>query len=154
MSEFSFNKRSLEDIVDISIFIWAEMIQGLAQDYAPRDKNNLPKNINNKNWEKPERNIRSNNKHYYRKPVLINWNWYEWVTWNLKRSIWTEKLWKWEYIIWVKIWPASDYAATHEFWDESRGIPKRSFLKRSIDENWKEVLLQIWKTFKELSDKQ
>lgn len=153
MAKFELDKMWLENILDKSILVWANTWHNLSIDYAPRIKEDLPGNINLKSWEKPQRNIRKNNKHYYRKPVYIDWNYYEWVTWNLKRSIWLQKLWQWEYIIWVKQWPASDYTATHEFWDETRNIPERSFLRRPLKEDSKEIIKQIWKTFKELSDK-
>ncbi len=153
MAKFELDKVALGDILDKSIFVWANILENLSIENAPRTKDDLPSNINLKSWEKPQRNIREWNSNYYRKPVMIDWNYYEWVTWNLKRSIWTQKLWEWEYIVWVKIWPASDYASTHEFWDESRNIPKRSFLRKPLEENWKEIIKQIWKSFKQLSNK-
>lgn len=159
MSKFELDKTALEVILDKSIFTWANLFENLSLGYAPRIKESLPGNINLKSWNTPQRNIRKDekgtlkNKHYYRKPVMIDWNYYEWVTWNLRRSIWIQKLWQWEYIIWVKVWPASDYAATHEFWDEARNIPKRSFLRRPLEDDSKEIIKQIWNTFKQLSDK-
>lgn len=153
MATFEFDKIALENILDKSIFIWAEVFQNLSIWYAPRIKENLPDNINLQSWGKPQRNIREGNKNYYRKPVQIDWNYYEGVTWNLRRSIWLQKLWQGEYIVWVKNWPASDYAATHEFWDDSRGIPERSFLRKPLEKDSTEIIKQIWTTFKELSDK-
>ena len=153
MAKFEFDKMALEDILDVSIFAWAELFVWLSQEYAPRIKENLPNNINLSSWKKPQRSIWKDNKNYYRKPVSIDWNYYEWVTWDLKRSIWMKKLWTGEYIIWVKIWPASDYAPTHEFWDTSRNIPERSFLRRPLKDDHKEIINTMWKVFKQLSDK-
>lgn len=153
MSTFEFDKNAFDDIIDKSIFTGFNLLHEVVLDSVPRDKNNLPNPIILKNKSKPERNIRKNNKHYYRKPVMINWQWYEWVTGNLARSIWTQKLWIWEYIVWVRQWPTEDYWYTQEYWDSNRWIPSRSFLNKPLRDNSKEILKQTQKTFSELLNK-
>ena len=85
--------------------------------------------------------------------VSKNWLWYEWVTWNLKRSVWLENTGYLEYSVWVMEWPTEIYAYTQEFWDPSRNIPRRSFLNEKFKKHKKEIEAQIQKTFNELLDK-
>lgn len=151
MSEFSFDKNELENIIDQSIRSWAYMTLSLSQDRTPRDMERLPNPIILKTKDKPERNIRKWNKKYYRNPVKINWLWYEWVSWNLKRSLDLEKLWKSEYIVGVKKWPTENYAEVQEFWTMDWDIKSRSFLRETLKNDWKKILNQIQKTLNELS---
>lgn len=170
MAEFSFDKNEFENIIDWAIESWAQLLYTKVASLVPRDLQRLPNNINRKDWKKPQRNVWRwkgqkkwfhtskwevvENKHYYRPPKMINWNWYEWVSWALKRSLDIEKLWKWEYIVWVKRWPTEDYAGRQEFWWRDklwRNVPERSYLRKWIKDNDKEIINQIQKTFNELS---
>lgn len=151
MADFDFDKNAFEDIIDWAIADWAYMTLSLSQERTPRDKERLPNPIVLKTKEKPERNVREWNKKYYRKPVNINWLWYEWVSWALKRSLDVEKLWKWEYIVWIKRWPTEWYWAIQEFWSDDWTIKSRSFLRETLRQDWKKIVNQIQKKFNELS---
>lgn len=151
MAEFIFDKNAFENIIDESIRVGAYMTLWLSQNRTPRDKERLPNPIILKTKNKPERNVREWNKNYYRKPVNINGQWYEWVSWALKRSLDIEKLGKWEYIVWVKRGPTEKYAEVQEFWTLDGTIKSRSFLRETLKQDGKQILDQIQKTFNELS---
>lgn len=153
MAEFDFDTLMLEKIVDQSILVWANILHQESLKKVPRNWDNAPKPIILKRKKKPERNIRRWNRRYYRKPVFKNWHWYEWVTWNLKRSVWLESTSYLEYSVWVMEGPTEWQARTHEFWDPGRNIPKRSFLNEPLQKNQKLINNQIQKTFNELLDK-
>lgn len=153
MAEFDFNELMFEKCIDGALLAWASLFEEISKENAPRNIDDLPQNINRKDWKKPERNVKKDNKHYYREPVKIKWNYYSWVTWNLKRSIWTENTSYLERSVWVMGWPTEEYAYTQEFWDPARGIPRRSFLNKPLEENQKKIEAQIQKTFNELLDK-
>ena len=127
MATFDFNELMFESIIDKSILAWANILHQESLKKVPRDWNNAPNPIKLKVKKIPERNVRKWNKHYYRNPVSKNWQWYEWVTWNLKRSVWLENTWYMEYSVGVMAWPTEDYWYTQEFWDDSRNIKPRSY---------------------------
>lgn len=153
MAEFDFDTLMFEKMVDQSILVWANILHQESLKEIPRNWDDPPNPIVLKVKSKPERNIREWNKHYYRKPVSKNWQWYEWVTGNLKRSVWLENTWFLEYSVWVMEWPTEEYAYTQEFWDPTRNIPARSFLRDPLDKNYPKIIAQVQRTFKELSDK-
>lgn len=144
MAEFSLNENAFLDAVDIAMLSGTELLLQKVLEKVPRDVNNLPiHNVNRKDWKKPQRNVRKNNKYYYRPVQKINWNWYNWVSWNLKRSIDMQKLARWEYIVWVKRWPTEVYAGALEF-SELKKV-NRSFLRKPLKGNAKEILDRIQK---------
>lgn len=151
MAEFSFDKNEFENIIDESIKVGAYMTLELSQNRTPRDKERIPNPIILKTKNKPERNIRKGNKKYYRNPVQINGQWYEGVSWALKRSLDIQKLWIWEYIVWVKRWPTEWYWEVQEFWSLDGTIKSRSFLRETLKQDSKQIINQIEKTFNELS---
>lgn len=150
MSDFIFDSSQLEDLIDESVKVGAYMTLSLSQNRTPRDKERLPNPIVLKTKDVPQRNIRKWNKKYYRKPVNINGQWYEGVSWALKRSLDIEKLWKWEYIVWVKRWPTEKYAEVQEFGSNDGIIPSRSFLRETLTQDGKKIIDQVQKTFNEL----
>lgn len=153
MAEFKIDENKLLDIIDMSIMVWVNVLENEVKKAVPRDKKRLPKPIILKTKAKPERNIRAWNKHFYRLPVNIAWNWYAWVTGNLARSINTQKVSFWQYQVWVMAWIVEDYAFTQEFWDQSRNIEKRSFLLEPLEKNKDKIMEQIQKTMIELLNK-
>lgn len=153
MAEFDFDELMLENILDKSILVWATLLHEKSLESVPRNWDNAPNPIVLKTKSRPERNIRKWNKHYYRNPVQKNWQWYEWVTWNLKRSVWLENTDYLEYSVWVMQWPTEKYARLQEYWDKDRNIPPRSFLREPLEKNSKEIIAQSQKTFNELLNK-
>lgn len=151
MSNFNLDEKKLLNILDNSFMTWADLILLNSQKAVPRDKERLPNPIILKTKSTPERNIRKWNKHYYRKPVKIWWNWYEWVTWNLARSLNIERLWSCDYVIWIMAWPTEEYWKAQEFWTDK--IPKRSFLLDPLTKNKVLINKQIQKTLNELLNK-
>lgn len=150
MSEFKIDENAFMELVDKSMLVGADLLLKKVMEKVPRDLENLPINtLNRKDWKAPKRNVRKNNKHYYRKPVKISWNYYSWITWALKRSIAIEKLWKWEYIVWVKRWPTEKYAWKLEFSDQNK--VNRSYLRVPLRDNAKEIINKIQETFNDLS---
>ena len=148
MAEFDLKEKILKDIIDKSVLVWAEFLHREIREITPRDKERLPKPIDIKNENRIDKNF-----HY--KPVNINWKWYEWVTWNLKRSIWIEKVWTWDYIIWVKKWVTEEYAGRQEFWGTDskwRHVPERSYLRKWLGNNQKMAILRVRKVFSSLMD--
>jgi hypothetical protein len=134
--------------IDEASKVVASQLLSFAKENVPRDKKRLPKPIKLKFRDKPLRNIRKGNKKYYRPPVMINWEWYEWVTGNLKKSLSMEKTDDFEYSVGVQEWPTEDYWYKQEYWDTT--TPARSYLRKSLEEN-KEVLLeQFNKTVQEI----
>lgn len=150
MSEFTFDDRLFINAIDKALLSWSNLLFDKTLELVPRDIKRLPKNINRKDWRKPKRNIRVWNRNWYRKPVEISWNWYSWVTWNLKRSIWHSETNFLEYSVWVYSWITEKYAFTQEFWDERRNIKPRSFINKALENNLKEIQEQMQKTFNEL----
>jgi len=139
MADFNFDDLKLERIIDSTLLIWADVLVQKIKENTPRDKKRLPVNtINRKDWEAPKRGS-----HY--KPLMINWNWYEWVTWNLKRSIWLEKKCTWQYRVWVKMGVTEEYARHLEFW--TKFMEKRSFLVKWLTENVDEITKIMKKNF-------
>ena len=59
------------------------------------------------------------------------------VTWNLKRSIWYEKVNDFHYKVWTTMDEVESYAWAMEFWTEH--IPARPFLRKWINDNKKEL---------------
>lgn len=153
MAEFDFNELMFEKCIDWALLAWSNILHQESLKEIPRNWDDPPNPIILKTKSKPERNIRKWNKHYYRNPVSKNWLWYEWVTWNLKRSVWLENTGYLEYSVWVMEWPTEIYAYTQEFWDQNRNIKPRSFLNKPFKENQKKIEAQIQKTFNELLDK-
>ncbi len=153
MADFNLDKKKVFDILDISFMVWAELILLNSQKSVPRDKKRLPNPIILKRKKTPERNIRKWNKHYYRKPVRIWGNWYEWVTWNLARSLNIERLWSCSYIVWIMAWPTEEYWKVQEFWSSDWKIPRRSFLLDPLIKNKVLINKQIQKTLNELLNK-
>ena len=151
--KFELDEKKLLDLIDKSIMVWFNILENEVKNAVPRDKNRLPNPIILKKKLKPERNIRKNNKHFYRLPVQINGAWYEWVTWNLARSISSIRLWIWEYQVWVLAWITEEYAKVQEFWSRDWKIKKRSFLLEPLLKNQEKIINQIEKTFTELLNK-
>lgn len=153
MAELDFNKDLLEYLIDSSISAWASLYNSKVLERVPRDWERAPNPIRFKGvrkW-KPQRNVRSGNKRVYRAPVYKNWQWYEWVTWALRRSIWLQKLASWEYIVGVRAGPTEVYAAAQEFWNNK--LPARSYLREPLRDNQQKIEAQIQKTFNELSNR-
>ena len=146
MAEFDLDELLLEDIIDKSLLSWTELLHSEIRKITPRDKERLPKSIDMKNENRV-------NKHFHYRVVKIWWKWYEWVTWNLKRSIGIEKLWVWEYVIWVKKWPTEEYAGRQEFWGrDSRGVevPERSYLRKWLGDYEKIAINRVREVFNSL----
>ncbi len=142
MAEFSLNTIALKRSIDESVQITSNILTSKVREITPRDKDRLPKNnIDRKDWKAPERSS-----HY--KPVQIEWHWYEWVTWNLKRSIWMQKIWEWRYVVGVNQWVTEEYWRVLEFWTDD--IEKRSFLRQGLDENRKELTYILKSNFTKL----
>jgi hypothetical protein len=137
--------------IDSNAFVkeaWISMLAGVqvAQDfiiaYTPRDWDRPPQNIDRKDGKTPIRNT-------WRRPVFKDWHWYQWVTGNLKRSIWYEQKWPLEFIIGVIRWPTEEYADDLEFWTYK--MSARSFLRRGIIEKNPEIISVIERTFQQLT---
>lgn len=136
MAEFSLNTYAIEKSIDESLSITSNLLVTKVRENTPRDKKRLPKNtINRKDGKKPFRSS-----HY--KPVQINWNWYEWVTWNLKRSISMEKLSNTNYAVGIIKWPTEEYWKHLEFWTDN--MEERSFLRKWLVDN-KKYLTKVMK---------
>lgn len=153
MAEFGFDEKNFSNIIDIVAMVWADLLLQEVLVAVPRDKRRLPKPIKLKRKKKPERNIRKNNKHFYRQPVQINWEWYEWVTGNLARSLSTEKVVTWFYKVWIMAWITEEYWKVQEFWTFDWKIKPRSFLREPLKLNKSKILKQMQKTFNELLSK-
>lgn len=126
MAEFKFSDDFIiEEAIDFALKDVSLFFEQKIRENTPRDLERLPNNINRKDWLAPTRK--------WMNPVMIGWNWYEWVTGNLKRSIGHEKIWRLEFQVWVKKWPASAYAYAQEYgyWH----IPERSFVRKGINDN-------------------
>jgi len=65
------------------------------------------------------------------------------VTWNLKRSIWYEKVNDFKYKVWTTMSDVESYAGVMEFWTEN--IPARPFLRKWITDNLKELERNFYK---------
>jgi len=145
MSKFSLNTIALKRSIDESVQITSNILVAKVREITPRDKDRLPKNnIDRLDGETPERSS-----HY--KPVQIEWHWYEWVTWNLKRSIWMQKIWEWRYVVWVNQWYTEEYWRVLEFWTDD--IEKRSFLRQWLEDNEKELTYMLKSNFTKLLKK-
>ena len=145
MSEFSLNAIALKRSIDESVQITSNTLISKVREITPRDKDRLPKNnIDRIDWKTPERSS-----HY--KPVQIDGHWYEWVTWNLKRSIWMQKVWDWRYVVWVNQWYTEEYWRVLEFWSDD--VEKRSFLRQWLDENKNELTYILKSNFSKLLKK-
>ncbi len=153
MAEFEIDKIKLEYYLDKAIMSWTNFLHKKVKKVVPRDWDRPPNPIRFKKKAIPERNIRKWNKHYYRNPVQKWWAYYEWVTGNLWRSVWIENTSYLEWSVWVEEWPTEDYAYTQEYWDSSRNIPARSFLKKTREDYKNEILKQVSTTFAEFINK-
>ena len=136
MSEVFIRDLFFDEAVDfalqeVSLFLVDEIVK-----ITPRDLNRLPNNINRKDGKAPYRSS-----HY--KPVQIWWNWYEWVTGMLKRSISHEKIEDFYFLIWVQKGPATKYAKYQEWIKKDWTIleygsvfsPPRSFIRKWVYDN-------------------
>jgi hypothetical protein len=83
--------------------------------------------------------------------VQIDGHWYEWVTWNLKRSIWMQKIWEWRYVVGVNQWVTEEYWRVLEFWTDD--IEERSYLRDWLERNHKELVLVLKQNFSKLLKK-
>ena len=145
MAEFSLDTLVLEKSIDETLTIASNILVVKVRENTPRDKNRLPKKtIDRKDGKKPFRSS-----HF--KPVQINWHWYEWVTWNLKRSIWMEKVWSWNYAVWIIKWVTEEYWKHLEFWTDT--MEERSFLRKWLVDNEKELISVMKNNFKILLNK-
>jgi HK97 gp10 family phage protein len=70
------------------------------------------------------------------------------VTWNLKRSIWYEKVTGFHFKIWTMMDDVESYTWAMEFWTEN--IPARPFLRKWINDNKKELERVFVETTKKL----
>ena len=130
MAEFSLDTLAIEKSIDESLMITSNILVTKVREITPRDKKRLPKNtIDRKDGKKPF-------SHY--NPVQINWHWYEWVTWNLKRSIWMEKISSWNYAVWIIKWVTEEYWKHLEFWTDI--MEERSFLRKWLVDNEKQLI--------------
>lgn len=73
------------------------------------------------------------------------------VTWNLRRSVQYEEKGKLDFIIWVVRGPTEEYAWAQEF--GTNHIPARSYLRRGIIQNSREILRTIESVFSQLTSK-
>ncbi len=145
MAEFSLDTLAIEKNIDETLTIASNILVVKVRENTPRDKKRLPKNtIDRKDGKKPFRSS-----HF--KPVQINWHWYEWVTWNLKRSIWMEKIWSWNYAVWIIKWITEEYWKHLEFWTDT--MEERSFLRKWLVDNEKELISVMKNNFKILLNK-
>ncbi len=145
MAEFSLDTLAIEKSIDETLTIASNILVVKVRENTPRDKKRLPKNtIDRKDGKKPFRSS-----HF--KPVQINWHWYEWVTWNLKRSIWMEKVWSWNYAVWIIKWVTEEYWKHLEFWTDT--MEERSFLRKWLVDNEKELISVMKNNFKILLNK-
>lgn len=145
MAEFSLDTLAIEKSIDETLTIASNILVVKVRENTPRDKKRLPKNtIDRKDGKKPFRSS-----HF--KPVQINWHWYEWVTWNLKRSIWMEKVWSWNYAVWIIKWITEEYWKHLEFWTDT--MEERSFLRKWLVDNEKELISVMKNNFKILLNK-
>lgn len=152
MAKFELDENKIYKAMSLALKVWAVKMLDLAKEKVPRDTKRLPKSLNFK-WAfyaKPKRNVRKNNKNYYRQAVQINWEWYSWVTGNLRKAISIEKVTLLKYKVWVIRWPVEKYAFTQEYWDPSRNIEKRSFLYEPFKENFDDIIKQINLSFIEI----
>lgn len=138
---FKLEEDDLLKAVDFALKSTADIIKSEIIDITPRHKIRLPeKTINRKDWIKPIRR----KAHY--KPVKIFWDWYSWVSWNLKKSIENEKNWRFSYKIWVVKWPTSNYARYLEYW--TKNMEPRSFLRKWLYDNSIKAKKTFIKAFK------
>jgi len=145
MSKFSLNTIALKRSIDESVQITSNILVAKVREDTPRDKERLPKNnIDRLDGKTPQRSS-----HY--KPVQIDGHWYEWVTWNLKRSIGMEKVWPWRYVVWVNQWITEEYWIALEFWTDY--IEERSFLRQWLEKNEKELVHILKSNFSNLLKK-
>lgn len=150
MAQFTFDKNKFLDIVDTALLTGTELLLRKSKEATPRDKKRLPNPIVLKKKKAPERNVRKGNKHRYSHPVRIGSNWYEWVSWDLQRSIDMEQIGRAEYVVWVRSGHTVEYAKAHEFWSTRKNIPKRSFLRDPAQKHKKSIEKQIQITLSEL----
>lgn len=126
VDELIFNKAIDFWIKEVSLFFHDEILK-----ITPRDLERLPiNNIDRKDGKKP---VRSS--HF--KPVFVNWHWYEWVSWMLKKSIISEKIEDLYFMIWVSKWYATKYARHLEY--GTVHMAPRSFIRKWIYENLKKA---------------
>jgi len=138
---FKLDEEFLEKACEFALKATADTIKNEIILITPRDKKRLPINtINRKDGKKPIR-IKA---HF--KPINIGWNWFEWVSGQLKKSIETEKINKNYYKIWVTKWPASEYWKFLEFWTVN--MKPRSFLRKWLYDNSEKAKKIFQKAFK------
>lgn len=152
MANFEFDENKIYKALTWALKVWAVKMLEIAKENVPRDQKRLPKSLNFKGkfYSKPKRNIKEDNKNFYRQAVQINWEWYAWVTWNLKKAIAIEKITLLKYKVWVSMWPVEKYAFTQEYWDPARNIEKRSFLYEPFLENYDEIMKLVNLSFIEI----
>ncbi len=90
---------------------------------APRNLEDLPKNINRKDGKTPIRR-------WKRKPVMIFGNWYEWVTGNLQKSIAYERRRNKVYVGVTQHGGANEYAKHLEY--GTRYIRPKRYIRNTI----------------------
>lgn len=125
MAWIKINRKQINKAIWKALFEVANVAVEKIVENTPRDLDRLPKNnINRKDGKTPQRSGRF-------KAVRIWWNFYEWVSWNLKRSIGFEV----KNPLFVKVWstfPIDSYAWYQEFWTVN--MPARSYLRKTFDE--------------------
>lgn len=120
----------LDEAIEFGLLEVVLFLQDKIIEITPRDKDRLPQTINRKDGKAPYRSS-------YYKPVMIGGNWYEWVSWNLKKSIWHERLNNFFFLIWVRKGPATEYARSLEF--GTVHMAPRSFVRKWIFDNLHEA---------------
>lgn len=152
MADFKIDEAKILQKLDLAIQGGAEILLDLSKTAVPRNWDNPPKALDFKGkfYNKPRRNVRAWNKNYYIPVVANGGKFYSWVTGNLKNSIGIEKISNGNYAVGVMQGPTEIYAWTQEFWDPSRNIPARSFLRKPLDENKIIISARISQLFSEL----
>ena len=143
------NERAFAESIEFALAaVWKWLIVEMKKN-TPRDLDRLPVNVlDRKDWQVPRRNVHKWNKHRYKKPVQIFWHWYQWVSWNLWRSLAFEVDMKNYTVSWgvSSQWSAKKYAKYLE-WDpwtpEKKWI--RPFISYTIDDP--EVQKRLVKVF-------
>ena len=107
MSRVEFDMQKFEKAINWALIETCNVWVDKIQEITPRDPNRMPKDPSQK------------------------------VTWDLKESIWYEKVNDFHYKVWTVMSDVESYAWAMEFWTEH--IPARPFLRKWINDNKKEL---------------
>ncbi len=145
MSRFELDTSTLKKEAHMALFAWVNFAHNKIIEITPRDEKRMPQNIDRKDGKIPIRNT------WPFRPVFKNWHWYVWVSGNLRKSVQMEEVWPMDFIIWVQRWPTEEYAWAQEFWTPS--VPARSFLRKWIIDNSKDIFKVMETAFYQLSSR-